>query len=210
MTFQLPKLPYEKNALAPFLTEETFNFHYGKHHNAYITKLNTIMVDTPYATMSLEEMMPRSLKDGRKDIFNNAAQAWNHTFFWYCMAPKGKATLGQEMKTLIERDFGSWDAFCQKFETTGAGQFGSGWVWLVRDAQGKMSVESTSNAEVPFTSDPTKVPLLVADVWEHAYYIDYRNERPRFLKSFWDCVNWNFVHEQYRNNKLFNASALMK
>lgn len=210
MTYALPKLPYEKSALAPFLTEETFNFHYNKHHFAYIDKLNKLMVDTPFEKMSLEEMMPKSLEAGRKDIFNNAAQAWNHTFFWYCMAPKAKASLGSEMKALLERDFGSVADFQTKFETTGVGQFGSGWVWLMRDAAGKLTVESTGNADAPFVSNPGKTPVLVCDVWEHAYYIDYRNERPRFLKSFWDNVNWQFAHDCYKSNKIFDASSLMK
>lgn len=213
MTYQLPKLPYEKNALAPFMSEETFTYHYGKHHKAYIDKLNSLIPGTPYESLTMEQMIPRAIEGGRKDIFNQAAQSYNHTFFWYSMTPKGNSDALRSNKGLVEAinaAFGSVDGLKEKFQSTGIGTFGSGWVWLARDQKGALSLHGLSNAETPFMNNPAVTPILVCDVWEHAYYIDFRNDRAKFLAQFWDHIDWNFVSERYNDGKLWEASKLMK
>jgi Fe-Mn family superoxide dismutase len=187
MSFQLPELPFSPDALAPHMSAETFEFHHGKHHNAYVTNLNKLIDGTPNADKSLAEIIMSS--DG--GLFNNAAQHFNHSFFWNCLSPNGGGAPSGELSTAIDRDFGSFDAFKEKFVTAAATQFGSGWGWLV-EKDGKLDVISTANADLPMKHGAKA--LLTVDVWEHAYYIDYRNARPKFLEVFMDeLVNWDFV-----------------
>ncbi len=193
MDFTLPPLPYSKDALAPAISQETLDFHYGKHHQGYMNKLKAALEGTPEAEKGLEEIV-RSASGG---TFNNAAQVWNHTFFWHSMKPGGggRPPTG-DVADAITRDFGGYDAFRAEFKKKGLGRFGSGWVWLVQDG-GKLSVVDTPNAETPLTSSAT--PLLTCDVWEHAYYIDYRNDRGQFLEVFLDrLLNWDFVAQNLR------------
>ncbi len=193
MDFEVPSLPYSKDALAPAMSEETLNFHYEKHHQGYMKKLKAAVEGTPDASKSLEDFI-RSASGGN---FNNAAQVWNHSFFWKSIKPGGGGDPSGDVASLLERDFGSVDAFRAQWLKDGAGQFGSGWVWLVLD-QGKAKIVKTSNAETPLTSSAT--PLLTTDVWEHAYYIDYRNDRGAFLKVFLEkLVNWDFVAENLKS-----------
>lgn len=204
--FKLPQLPYEKTALAPFLNEEQMTFHYDKHHKAYIDNLNKAMeTDTSLKGKSLEEIVLTSSGGN----FNNSAQAWNHTFYWFNMAPAGKG--GQPSATLadaIKRDFGSMDELKAKFVDGGMKTFGSGWIWLCTDAAGKLSLVSTSNAAVPFTNNGP-APILVSDVWEHAYYVDYRNLRLKYLETFWNHINWTFVSENYDSKKVRDLTKAM-
>lgn len=204
--FKLPQLPYEKTALAPFLNEEQMTFHYDKHHKAYIDNLNKAMeTDTSLKGKSLEEIVLTSSGGN----FNNSAQAWNHTFYWFNMAPAGKG--GQPSATLadaIKRDFGSMDELKAKFVDGGMKTFGSGWIWLCSDTGGKLSLVSTSNAAVPFTNNGP-VPLMVADVWEHAYYVDYRNLRLKYLETFWNHINWTFVSENFDSKKVRDLTKSM-
>jgi Fe-Mn family superoxide dismutase len=187
MSFQLPELPFSPDALAPHMSAETFEFHHGKHHNAYVTNLNKLIDGTPNADKSLAEIIMSS--DG--GLFNNAAQHFNHSFFWNCLSPNGGGVPSGELSAAIDRDFGSFDAFKEKFVTAAATQFGSGWGWLV-EKDGKLDVISTANADLPMKHGAKA--LLTVDVWEHAYYIDYRNARPKFLEVFMDeLVNWDFV-----------------
>jgi Fe-Mn family superoxide dismutase len=187
MSFQLPELPFSPDALAPHMSAETFEFHHGKHHNAYVTNLNKLIDGTPNADKSLAEIIMSS--DG--GLFNNAAQHFNHSFFWNCLSPNGGGAPSGELSAAIDRDFGSFDAFKEKFVTAAATQFGSGWGWLV-EKDGKLDVISTANADLPMKHGAKA--LLTVDVWEHAYYIDYRNARPKFLEVFMDeLVNWDFV-----------------
>jgi Fe-Mn family superoxide dismutase len=175
------------DALAPHISKETVEYHYGKHHSAYVNNLNSLVTGTEFAEMSLEDVITKS----SAGIFNNAAQVWNHTFYWNCLSPEGggepKGKLGEE----LNRTFGSFAAFKEQFTKTALTTFGSGWAWLVQDTQGQLSLISTSNANTPMTQGLTA--LLTCDVWEHAYYIDYRNLRPDYLKAFWSLVNWSFV-----------------
>lgn len=187
MAITLPDLPYAKDALAPHISAETLDFHYGKHHSAYVTKLNAAIEGTDLASKSLEEIVRSS--DG--GVFNNAAQVWNHTFYWNSMKPAGGGAPSGDLAAAIDRDFGSFDEFKKAFSDAGATQFGSGWAWLVVDG-GKLSVTKTLNAETPITGSAT--PLLTMDVWEHAYYIDYRNARPTYIETFLKhLVNWDFA-----------------
>lgn len=204
--FKLPALPYEKSGLAPLFNEEQMNFHYDKHHKAYIDNLNKfIETDESLKGKSLEEITLTS-KGG---IFNNAAQAWNHTFFWFGMNPTSKTTKpSAELESAINKEFGSMDELKAKFIDGGVKTFGSGWIWLCTDAQGKLSLVSTSNAEVPFTNNGP-VPLLTADVWEHAYYIDYRNLRAKYLEMFWAQINWDFVSENFASKKVKDLTKSM-
>lgn len=204
--FKLPALPYEKSGLAPLFNEEQMNFHYDKHHKAYIDNLNKfIETDASLKGKSLEEITLTS-KGG---IFNNAAQAWNHTFFWFGMNPTSKTTKpSAELESAINKEFGSVDELKAKFIDGGVKTFGSGWIWLCTDAQGKLSLVSTSNAEVPFTNNGP-VPLLTADVWEHAYYIDYRNLRAKYLEMFWAQINWDFVSENFASKKVKDLTKSM-
>lgn len=191
MSFQQPKLPYALNALSPFVSEEQMNYHYGKHHAAYFNKLNSLVNDRPESEWDLRDVIVKS----SGPIFNNAAQAWNHTFFWDCMSTSGGGKPQGELLTAIERDFGSFDAFRKMFSDSAAGLFGSGWAWLASDNTGKLEIMALSNADTPLKHQ--KEPVFTLDVWEHAYYIDYRNERPRFIEGFWEVANWDFVARCY-------------
>jgi Fe-Mn family superoxide dismutase len=187
---KLPELPYALDALAPFISMETLEYHYGKHHAAYVNKLNDRVKDTEFADKSLEEI----IMTASGPIFNNAAQAWNHTFYWQCMCPPGGQPQG-EVLDVIKRKFRSLESFETEFSTTANNHFGSGWTWLVMDQEGKLAITTTHDADTPLRHG--QIPLLTCDVWEHAYYIDYRNARPDYLKAFWHVVNWKFVNKQF-------------
>jgi superoxide dismutase, Fe-Mn family len=187
VSFELPPLPFAKDALTPHMSAETFDYHHGKHHLAYVNKLNELTQGKPEASKSLEEL----IKTTQGGLFNQAAQVWNHTFFWNSMKPGGGGAPTGDLADAIHRDFGSFDQFKQQFAAVAAGQFGSGWAWLVSDG-GKLSVVSTANADTPLREG--KKPLLTLDVWEHAYYVDYRNARPNYIQTFLDhLVNWDFA-----------------
>ncbi|PIR22065.1 MAG: superoxide dismutase [Fe] [Deltaproteobacteria bacterium CG11_big_fil_rev_8_21_14_0_20_45_16] len=189
MSFELPKLSYDLGALSPHLSKETLEFHYGKHHQAYVTKLNTLVEGKAQAKMSLEEVIMNS----EGPVFNNAAQIWNHTFYWNGFSPKSGQEPGGALAQAINKDFGSFDKFKSEFTDKATNLFGSGWTWLVKSKDGKLAVTQTSNADLPMKHNQTA--LLTCDVWEHAYYIDYRNLRPKYLESFWSLVNWDFVQK---------------
>ncbi|MCH2548059.1 MAG: superoxide dismutase [Alphaproteobacteria bacterium] len=197
MAFELPKLPYAKDALEPHISSNTLDFHHGKHHNAYVTKLNDLIKGTELEGKSLEEIILASAKDsGKQAIFNNAAQVWNHTFYWHSMAPKGGGKPSGELAQKIEADFGGFDKFAEEFKNAGVGQFGSGWAWLVLD-NGKLEIMKTANADLPLAHG--KTAILTADVWEHAYYLDYQNRRPDYLSTFLQSlVNWEFAAENLK------------
>lgn len=192
MSFQLPELPYAKNALEPHISAETLEYHYGKHHQTYVDKLNGLVENTDMASKTLEDIIRSS--DG--GVFNNAAQVWNHTFYWHCLSPEGGGEPSGKIGELINRDFGNFDNFKKKFTETAINTFGSGWAWLVQKADGQLDIVSTSNAQTPLTG--TATPLLTCDVWEHAYYIDYRNARPKYMDAFWNLVNWSFAESRLK------------
>ena len=196
MEHTLPPLPFAKNALVPHMSEETLEFHYGKHHQTYVTNLNNLVKDTPLASQSLEQIILAVAKDDTKaGVFNNAAQVWNHTFFWNSMSPKGGGTPTGVLADAITKTFGSIDKFKEDFKAAAVGQFGSGWAWLVVEG-GALKIVKTGNAGTPLTAGQTA--LLTVDVWEHAYYIDYRNRRPDFVQTFLDkLVNWDFATANY-------------
>lgn len=187
MAIELPPLPYDKNALEPHISAETLEYHYGKHHQTYVNNLNGMIDGTEYADMELEDIIRKS----SGGMFNNAAQVWNHTFYWNCLSPDGGGQPDGKLAEAIQRDFGDFDSFRDEFTKASVGRFGSGWGWLVQKPDGKLEITSTPNAETPVTTDDT--PLLTCDVWEHAYYIDYRNARPKYVEAFWNLVNWDFV-----------------
>jgi superoxide dismutase, Fe-Mn family len=187
MSFIQPQLPYDLGALSPFVSEEQMTYHYGKHHAAYFTNLNGLVDGKPESEKALKEVVVKA----EGPVFNNAAQAWNHSFFWHCMSPSGGGTPKGELLSRIERDFGSFDVFKEQFSTAATKLFGSGWAWLAADVAGKLEIMPLSNADTPLRHG--KEPILTLDVWEHAYYIDYRNLRPKFIQGFWDVVNWDFV-----------------
>lgn len=193
--FRLPTLSYKLSDLAPFLTEEQMKFHYEKHHQTYIDNLNKAITATPaLGEKTLEEL----IMENTGPLFNNAAQTWNHTFFWYNMAPKGKGgSPSDDLMNAIKKSFGTFDDFFKQFVDTGIKQFGSGWAWLCVAPDGSLKLTSTSNAEVPFKGATPLRPILTADVWEHAYYVDYRNRRQAFLETLKDYINWNFVNENF-------------
>ncbi|HKK19901.1 MAG TPA: Fe-Mn family superoxide dismutase [candidate division Zixibacteria bacterium] len=191
MAHTLPDLPYAKDALAPHISAETIEYHYGKHHQAYVNKLNSLIQGTSYENSSLEEII-RKASGG---IFNNAAQIFNHTFYWNCLTPKSPGKPSGPLADALNDTFGSFDAFKGIFTDTAGSLFGSGWCWLIRKDDGSLDIAPLSNAGTP-VSDNIR-PLLTCDVWEHAYYIDYRNSRPNYLKAFWNLVNWDFVAEQF-------------
>jgi len=195
MAFELPSLPYEKDALAPYMSSETLDFHHGKHHQTYVTNLNNLVKDSDMQDASLEDIVVKSSKDSSMaGIFNNAGQHWNHILFWQCMKPNGGGAMPSELENRINSDFGSVDQFKEAFVQAGTTQFGSGWAWLAID-NGKLVVTKSANASNPLV-DGMK-PILGCDVWEHSYYIDYRNKRPDYLKAFLDnLVNWEFVSSQ--------------
>ena len=195
MAFELPPLPYPKDALAPLISAETFDYHYGKHHQAYVTNLNAAIAGKPEEKKSLEEIILSS--DG--PLFNNSAQVWNHTFFWNSLKPKGGGKPGGDLAQAIERDFGGFDKFREQFVQAAVKQFGSGWAWLVAEG-GKLKITSTSNADLPMKHGQTA--LFTVDVWEHAYYIDYRNARQKFVEAVVDSLaNWDFVGENLKKAK---------
>jgi len=190
MEHKLPPLPYPKEALAPHISAETLEYHYGKHHATYVTNLNKLIVGTEFENASLDDMVRRS----SGAIFNNAAQVWNHTFYWNCLSPEGGGEPTGALAAAIAQQFQSFAQFKEKFSAAAVGTFGSGWAWLVRTADGSLAIESASNAQNPLRDG--KKPLLTCDVWEHAYYIDYRNARPKYVEAFWNLVNWEFVAAQ--------------
>lgn len=192
MSFELPALPFAPEAFEPHISANTFSFHHGKHHQAYITNLNGLIKGTELADMSLEDIIFSTADDaGKIGVFNNAAQTWNHSFFWNCLSPNRQEP-SETILRLINEAFGSLDKFKEEFKQAGATQFGSGWAWLVADNAGKLKIVKTANAATPLT-DGVK-PLLTCDVWEHAYYLDYQNRRPDFLQVFVDLlINWEFV-----------------
>lgn len=188
MAIELPALPYEKDGLEPHISKETLEYHYGKHHQTYVTKLNGLIEGTPDANKSLEEIV----KSSSGGVFNNAAQVWNHTFYWNCLSPNGGGEPSGAVADAINKAFGSFAEFKERFTDSAVNNFGSGWTWLVKKQDGSVDIVNTSNAETPLT-DGSQTPLLTVDVWEHAYYIDYRNARPKYMEAFWALVNWDFV-----------------
>jgi Fe-Mn family superoxide dismutase len=191
MAHQLPDLPYAENALEPQISAETLRFHHGKHHAAYVTNLNKLIEGTVHESQSLEEI----IKSAKGGVFNNAAQIFNHTFYWNCLTPGSPGKPSGDLARAIDGAFGSFDRFKEQFSQTAITTFGSGWAWLVKNVDGSLELVSTSNAGTPLTAGQT--PLLTCDVWEHAYYIDYRNARPDYVKSFWELVHWEFVTRNF-------------
>ncbi|WP_145599503.1 superoxide dismutase [Fe] [Yersinia alsatica] len=189
MSFELPTLPYAQNALEPHISAETLEYHYGKHHNTYVVNLNNLIKDTEFAAKTLEDI----IKTSSGGIFNNAAQVWNHTFYWHCLSPNGGGEPTGKVADAIKQSFGSFAEFKAQFTDAAVKNFGAGWTWLVKKADGTLAIVSTSNAATPLTTSDK--PLLTVDVWEHAYYIDYRNARPKYLENFWALVNWSFVEQ---------------
>jgi len=187
MIHELPGLPFAKDALAPHISAETLEYHYGKHHQTYVTNLNKLIAGTEFENLSLEEI----IKKASGGIFNNAAQVFNHTFYWNSLKAGGGGKPGGALLEAIESAFDSFDNFKKQFSQAAITQFGSGWAWLVKKPDGSLAIEATSNAATPLRDG--KTPLLTCDVWEHAYYIDYRNARPKYVESFWNLVNWDFV-----------------
>lgn len=192
MAFELPALPYAKDALEPHISAETLDFHHGKHHNTYVTKLNGLVPGTEFEGKSLEEVV----KTSSGGIFNNAAQIWNHTFYWNSLSPNGGGEPTGAVADAINAAFGSFADFQAKFNDSAVNNFGSSWTWLVKKADGSLDIVNTSNAGTPITEEGV-TPLITVDLWEHAYYIDYRNVRPDYLKGFWALVNWDFAAENF-------------
>jgi Fe-Mn family superoxide dismutase len=191
MSFELPQLPFAMDALEPCISKQTLEFHYGKHHLTYVNNLNKLIVGTKFETSSLEEIISKA--DG--GIFNNAAQVWNHTFYWNCLSPNGGGEPTGELLNAIIKDFGSFVEFKEKFSTSCATLFGSGWAWLVKDKENKLQIVQTSNANNPMKQGFT--PLLTCDVWEHAYYLDKQNRRPAYVEDFWKIIDWKAVAERF-------------
>jgi Fe-Mn family superoxide dismutase len=187
MEHTLPPLPYAKDALQPHISQETLEYHYGKHHQAYVTNLNNLIKGTEFENASLEDIIKKS----SGGVFNNSAQVWNHTFFWNCMKPNGGGAPTGALADAINAKWGSFDKFKEEFAKSCVSNFGSGWTWLVKKGDGSVDIVNTSNAGTPLTGSDK--PLLTCDVWEHAYYIDYRNARPKFVEAFWNVVNWDFA-----------------
>ena len=193
MEHKLPELPYALDALAPTISKETLEYHYGKHHRAYVTNLNNLIKGTEFENLSLEDIIKKS----SGGIFNNAAQVWNHTFYWNCLSPKGGGEPSGKLADAIRAKFGSFDEFKAQFSKTAIGTFGSGWGWLAQNSDGSLELVSTSNAGTPMTTG--KRAILTCDVWEHAYYIDYRNARPDYVAAFWKLVNWDFAAQNFES-----------
>ena len=191
MAIELPKLPYAMNALEPIISEKTLEFHYGKHHQAYVTNLNKLVVGTEFENATLEDI----IKKATGGIFNNGAQVWNHTFYWESFKANASEVPTGALSEAINKSFGSFDAFKEKFSTAAATLFGAGWAWLVKKADGSLEIVQESNAGNPLKNGFT--PILTCDVWEHAYYIDYQNRRPDYIASFWKLVNWDKIAERY-------------
>lgn len=193
MKFELPKLPFAMDALAPYISRETLEYHYGKHHAAYVNKLNQLIPGSKFENMGLEEIIVKS----SGPVFNNAAQVWNHTFYWHCLKPQGGGEATGNLAEAIKDSFGSYQAFKEKFSQAAVGQFGSGWAWLVKNEDGSLEVYSTPNANNPMLDD--KLAILTCDVWEHAYYIDTRNDRAKYVENFWQLVNWEFANNNFNS-----------
>ncbi|MBS0011192.1 MAG: superoxide dismutase [Bacteroidales bacterium] len=191
MNYQLPKLPYERDALKPYISEETIDYHYGKHHQAYVDKLNALIPGTKFEDADLVSI----IKNADGGIFNNAAQVWNHTFYFESFSGDGRREPGGELAEAIKASFGSFDKFKDEFGAAAANLFGSGWAWLVKNNNGSLSIVQKSNAENPLRDGLH--PVLTCDVWEHAYYIDYRNKRPEYIKSFWEIIDWDIIASRY-------------
>ena len=187
MTIELPSLPYKRNELEPHISAETVDFHYGKHHQVYVNNLNNLISGTEFEAAALEDIIAKS----SGNVFNNAAQIWNHTFYWHSLSPNGGGAPSGLLADAIASAFGSFDKFKDEFTRSAVGNFGSGWTWLVQQADNSLAILNTSNAATPITGSDK--PLLTADVWEHAYYIDYRNARPKYIEAFWNLVNWDFA-----------------
>ncbi len=190
MKHQLPELPFAMDALQPHVSKETLEYHYGKHHQAYVTNLNNLIPGTEFEDLPLEDIIMKA--DG--GIFNNAAQVWNHSFYWQCLSPDGGGEPAGDLAEALEEAFGSFSNFKEQFTKKAITTFGSGWAWLVKNKDGKLEITSTPNAGTPLTEGLT--PLMTCDVWEHAYYVDYRNARPQYVEAFWNLVNWDFVQSQ--------------
>ena len=190
MAIELPPLPYPRDALAPHISAETIDFHYGKHHQTYVTNLNNLIKGTEFENLPLDEIV----KKASGGMFNNAAQVWNHTFYWNCLSPRGGGEPSGKVADAIKKTFGSFQQFKDQFSQTAITTFGSGWAWLVQRPDGALGLVSTSNAATPLTGNDRA--LLTCDVWEHAYYIDYRNARPKYVEAFWNLVNWEFAADQ--------------
>ena len=191
MEHTLPQLPYALDALSPFISKETLEFHYGKHHQTYVTNLNNLIKGTEFEAASLEDIVKKSVGG----VFNNAAQVWNHTFYWNSMKPNGGGAPTGALADAINAKWGSFEKFKEEFTKCAVGTFGSGWAWLVKKADGTLDLVSTSNAGTPLTTDVT--PLMTCDVWEHAYYVDTRNARPKYVENFWNVVNWDFASKNF-------------
>lgn len=194
MEHQLPGLPYEMSALQPHISKETLEFHYGKHHKTYVDNLNKLIPGSDYAKMSLDDIVKKATAG---PIFNNAAQIWNHTFYWFCLSPKGGGKPSGNLAEAINNKFGSFDKFKEEFSQKAIALFGSGWAWLVKNKDGSVSLEGTPNAGNPLTNQ--QIPILTCDVWEHAYYIDYHNARAKYVEAFWNLVNWEFVAKNFES-----------
>jgi|TARA_B110000211_G_scaffold49350_1_gene53742 Fe-Mn family superoxide dismutase len=192
MAFELPALPYEKNALEPHISSETLDYHYGKHHATYVTKLNGLVEGTDLESKSLEEI----IKSSEGGVFNNAAQVWNHTFYWNCLSPNGGGEPTGALADAINAKWGSFADFQAAFNDKAVNNFGSSWTWLVKTSDGSLDIVNTSNAETPISGDEL-TPVLTVDLWEHAYYIDYRNVRPKYLENFWALANWEFASANF-------------
>ncbi|MBD2858822.1 superoxide dismutase [Fe] [Spongiibacter sp. KMU-158] len=188
MAFELPALPYDKSALEPHISAETLDFHHGKHHNAYLVKLNELVPGSEFEGKTLEEI----IKTSSGVLFNQAAQVWNHTFYWNSLSPNGGGAPAGDLAAAIDSAFGSFEEFKTAFNAKAVGNFGSGWTWLVKNSDGSLEIVNTDDADTPIARDG-QTPLFTADVWEHAYYIDYRNARPKYLEAFWNLVNWEFA-----------------
>jgi len=193
MEHKLPQLPYAKDALTPEISAETLDIHHGKHHQKYVTDLNLLIKGTEFENLSLEEI----IKTASGPIFNSAAQVWNHTFYWHSLSPNKNQKPDTELMLAIESKWGSFDTFKEEFTKTAIGTFGSGWAWLIKNISGDLEIVSTSNALTPITT--SNIPLLTCDVWEHAYYVDYRNLRPKYLENFWVLANWEFASNNFKN-----------
>jgi len=189
----LPELPYSKDALAPVISAETIDYHYGKHHAAYVNNLNKLIEGTPHAELSLEDLIKKVAGNtNEKPVFNNAAQVWNHSFYWNCLSPNGGGEPTGAIAAAIDESFGGFAEFKDKFSKAAATHFGSGWAWVVKSGDG-LAIESTANADTPIAQG--KSAILTLDVWEHAYYVDYRNARPKYIEEFWKIINWDFLNK---------------
>ena len=191
MAFELPELPYAINALEPHISQETLEYHHGKHHNTYVTKLNGLIPGTEFEGKSLEDI----IKSSSGGVFNNSAQIWNHTFYWHSLSPNGGGAPTGALADAINAKWGSFEAFQKEFDEKAVNNFGSSWTWLVKNSDGSLEIVNTSNAGTPITEGQT--PIITVDLWEHAYYIDYRNARPKYLEAFWKLANWDFAAENF-------------